>query len=123
VVERNEVVPMMADWTDKNQEIKDALLGLGSRSIPLLAIYPADRPGEVIVLRDVVSEKQVLQALSQAGATRGIRSDGFRPDPKLQAKTLASRPPKNEAGTCGEGAGGGQSELTRYPCCFSTRPI
>jgi suppressor for copper-sensitivity B len=70
-IERNRVVPVLADWTDGSSEIKQALESLQSRSIPVLAIYPAARPGGVcpdpIVLRDLITEKQVLDALEQAG--------------------------------------------------------
>jgi thiol:disulfide interchange protein len=73
-IEQNRVVPLLADWTDGSAEIKQALEGLGSRSIPLLAIYPAARPGEPvpapIVLRDLIRERDVLAALTQAGPSR-----------------------------------------------------
>ncbi|MCI0359899.1 MAG: thioredoxin family protein [Planctomycetaceae bacterium] len=69
VVERNGVVPMLADWTDKNETIKVRLQELNSNSIPLMAIYPAGKPGEVIVLRDALLESHVLAALAQAGAS------------------------------------------------------
>jgi thiol:disulfide interchange protein len=67
LVERNDVVPLLADWTDKNETIKQALSELNSRSIPLLVIYPADPQREVIVLRDVVTQSAVLEALAAAG--------------------------------------------------------
>ena len=70
-VEKNRVVPLLADWTDGSNEIKVALEGLQSRSIPVLAIYPAATPGgecpEPIVLRDLITESQVLEALERAG--------------------------------------------------------
>lgn len=70
-VERNRVVPVLADWTDGSSEIKAALESLQSRSIPVLAIYPAATPGgdcpEPIVLRDLITEQQVLEALEKAG--------------------------------------------------------
>jgi thiol:disulfide interchange protein len=67
LVEQNDVVALLADWTDKNDTIKQALAELNSRSIPLLAIYPGDPQREVIVLRDVVTQSTVLEALSEAG--------------------------------------------------------
>lgn len=70
VVERNQVVPLLADWTDHNDTIKQQLAKLNSNSIPVLAIYPAGRPGEVIVLRDTLREKQLLAALEQAGPSK-----------------------------------------------------
>jgi suppressor for copper-sensitivity B len=70
-LQKNRVVPMLADWTDGSDEIRRVLEGLGSRSIPVLAIYPAAKPGETppepIVLRDLLTEGQVLAALEEAG--------------------------------------------------------
>ena len=74
MLDRNRVVPVLADWTDGSNEIKVALEGLQSRSIPVLAIYPAATPGgacpEPIVLRDLITERQVLDALEQAGPSK-----------------------------------------------------
>jgi thiol:disulfide interchange protein len=70
LVDENGVVTLVADWTDGDPSIKQALAELGSRSIPLLAIYPADPGQKVIVLPDVVTPSQVLAALRQAGPSR-----------------------------------------------------
>lgn len=70
LVEQNAVVPLLADWTDGSPEIKQKLNELGSNSIPLCVIYPADRPSEPIVLRDLISKQQVLDALEKAGPSR-----------------------------------------------------
>jgi thiol:disulfide interchange protein len=70
LVEEYGVVPMLADWTDRSETIKQALADLQSISIPVLAIYPAGRPEEVIVLRDIVTKSQVLDALKQAGPSQ-----------------------------------------------------
>lgn len=67
LVEKNGVAPVLADWTDHNDAIKQQLEELNSKSIPLLAIYPANKPGEVIVLRDAITQGQLLTALEQAG--------------------------------------------------------
>jgi Tfp pilus assembly major pilin PilA len=72
LVERNGVVTLLADWTDKNDTIKQALADLNSRSIPLLAIYPADPNAEVIVLPDLLTQGKVLEALKQAGPSRDV---------------------------------------------------
>ncbi len=70
-LDKNRVVPMLADWTDGSPEIKQMLESLQSKSIPLLAIFPAAKPGsplpEPIVLRDLITESQVLEALERAG--------------------------------------------------------
>jgi suppressor for copper-sensitivity B len=67
VVEKNGVAAVLADWSDHNQVIKRELEVLNSNSIPLLVIYPANNPGEVIVLRDLITQSQLLSALEQAG--------------------------------------------------------
>ncbi|MEZ6099829.1 MAG: thioredoxin family protein [Pirellulaceae bacterium] len=71
VVESNDVVALLADWSDRGPVIREALNQLNSRSIPLMAIYPAGRPNEVIVLRDVLTESTVVEALQQAGPSKG----------------------------------------------------
>jgi len=74
-VEEHDVVPLLADWTDGSKEIKRSLEKLNSNSIPVLAIYPANRPGEVIVLRDLISQSQVLEALEKAGPSASASQD------------------------------------------------
>lgn len=77
VVDANEVIPLLADWSNPNPEIKQTLESLGSRSIPFLAIFPADRPNEPILLPDVITESQLLEALAKAGAD--VEGDGVTP--------------------------------------------
>ncbi|MEZ6090558.1 MAG: disulfide bond formation protein DsbD, partial [Pirellulaceae bacterium] len=62
------IVPMKADWSEPNPEIKSKLSELKSNSIPLLAIYPAGAPSRPIVLPDVLTESQVKAALKQAAS-------------------------------------------------------
>jgi thiol:disulfide interchange protein len=79
-VEKHNVVAMEADLTEYPTHIKDKLNELESISIPVLAIY---RPGDSetpIVLRDIVSENDVLKALEQAGPSR-LKTDGTTPKP------------------------------------------
>ncbi len=74
MVDELDAVAMYADWTDHNEEIKNKLEELNSRSIPLLAIYPGGKPDEPIILRDVVTQDSVVEALRQAGASVGKSS-------------------------------------------------
>ncbi|MCG8450880.1 MAG: hypothetical protein MI725_15040, partial [Pirellulales bacterium] len=67
----NGVVTLLADWTDRNPEIKQALLEHKSQSIPLLVIYPADASRAPIVLPDLLTKQEVLDALSEAGPSVG----------------------------------------------------
>lgn len=70
LVDENEVVPLLADWSEPSDEILSKLKELDSLSIPLLAIYPADPEAEPIILRDAITESQLLKALEAAGPSR-----------------------------------------------------
>lgn len=61
------VVPLIADWSDGSEEVTAMLNALKSDTIPVLAIFPASRPNEPIILRDLVSQRQVLKAIREAG--------------------------------------------------------
>ena len=69
-LEQNKIVPLLADYTNGSPEIKDMLASLQSKSIPLLAIFPADQPDQPIVLRDVITKGQLLGAIEQAGPSK-----------------------------------------------------
>ena len=75
VVAANRVVPLLADLSKESPEIRQEMDMLQSQSIPLLAIFPGDRPNEPIVLRDLVTESEVVAALRRAGprANSGCR--------------------------------------------------
>jgi len=78
-IERNRVVPLLADWTDGSPEIKLMLESLQSKSIPVLAVFPparsGDQPPEPIVLRDLITETQVLSAIREAGPSRAAPAE------------------------------------------------
>lgn len=65
------VVPMIADLTKHPSELWDWLKASRmGESIPLLVLYsPAKGPEQPIVLRDLVTEADVLKALEDAGAS------------------------------------------------------
>jgi thiol:disulfide interchange protein len=72
VVEKNGVVPLLADFTDRSATIKKTLNELGRNSIPVLAIWPAGASDdEVIILDDVITQSQLLEALKKAGPSAG----------------------------------------------------
>ena len=70
-------VAMYADWTDPDEKIKQKLSELNSRSIPLLVIYPGDRSKEPIILRALVTQQAVVDALRRAGASASSSSLAF----------------------------------------------
>ncbi|MGE4293472.1 MAG: protein-disulfide reductase DsbD family protein [Desulfovibrio sp.] len=64
---RHGAVFVRVDLTDDNLGAEDLLRALGSRSIPLLAVFPkGDTAKRPIVLRDLFSARQVEAALEQA---------------------------------------------------------
>lgn len=67
LVRELDAVVMLADWTDRDESIKRKLNELESNAIPVLAIYPGARPDQPIVLRDLISQGDVLDALKMAG--------------------------------------------------------
>jgi hypothetical protein len=62
---------------------------MGSRSIPFLVIFPGTEPGETprepIVLRDAITESQLLAALDEAGPS-------CCPPPEIRAASSESPP-------------------------------
>jgi suppressor for copper-sensitivity B len=67
VIDELDAIAMYADWSFYSDEIKVKLEELNSRSIPLLVIYPGSRPDQPIILRDIVTQGQVIEALRAAG--------------------------------------------------------
>jgi suppressor for copper-sensitivity B len=67
LIDEYDVVPMLADWTDKSDTIRTKLEELNSNSIPLLVIYPPEQNADPILLRDLLSQTQVIEALKEAG--------------------------------------------------------
>ena len=74
LVESDNIVPMVADFTNYPPELKAKLGELNSISIPLLAIYSGSDQKNPIVLRDVISESQLLKALKTAGPSKSKES-------------------------------------------------
>lgn len=54
---------MKADLTQSNPDAERLMEALGSKSIPLLAVFPKDAPNEPLVLRDLISPAQLEEAL------------------------------------------------------------
>lgn len=67
-VERHGIVPMVADLTEYPAEEQELLNRLGAKTIPFMAIFPAGRPNEPIVLPDVYTRGTLFEKLEQANA-------------------------------------------------------
>jgi thiol:disulfide interchange protein len=67
VVDQNGVVPLVADYTDTPPEITKMLSLLKAGAVPVLAIFPADRPNDPIVFRGGYTQSDLIEALEHAG--------------------------------------------------------
>jgi thiol:disulfide interchange protein/DsbC/DsbD-like thiol-disulfide interchange protein len=67
-LDQSGIIPMKADWTNSNPEITAALARFGRVGVPFYVIYPPGRPGEPIILPEILTEQMVLDALRKAGS-------------------------------------------------------
>ncbi|HEX9783039.1 MAG TPA: thioredoxin family protein, partial [Opitutaceae bacterium] len=72
--DRLNVVPLKADWTNKNPEITQALASFGRSAVPFNLIYAPGKP-DAIVLPELLTPEIVLDALDKARATTSVRRD------------------------------------------------
>ncbi|SNR60015.1 thiol:disulfide interchange protein DsbD [Humidesulfovibrio mexicanus] len=61
---RFDLALMKADLTQSNPDAERLLEALGSKSIPLLAVFPKNAPNEPLVLRDLFTPAQLEEALT-----------------------------------------------------------
>jgi thiol:disulfide interchange protein DsbD len=57
------VIPLLADWTQPNPEIDEALRAIGRSGVPAYVYYPADRSKPPLVLPEVLTPAIVLNAV------------------------------------------------------------
>ena len=69
-VEELKVVTLIADWTKRDEVIGKVLEKLGSRQLPLLAIFPAKTPTKPIVLLGMYSKAKLIDRLKTAGPSQ-----------------------------------------------------
>jgi suppressor for copper-sensitivity B len=69
-VKANGVLVMHADWTHGQPEVTRMLELLGSKQVPVLAIFPAAAPDKPIVLRGGYTKATLLEALKKAGPSK-----------------------------------------------------
>ena len=66
LVEEHDIVPLVADYTDGDEEIAFWLDKFESKSIPLTVIFPANRPQNPILIRDLYLQDALLEKLNLA---------------------------------------------------------
>ena len=60
------LVAIRADWTNRNPDITRLLAKFGRSGVPLYVIFPAGKPGEPIVLPEVITSGIVVEAINRA---------------------------------------------------------
>jgi suppressor for copper-sensitivity B len=76
VLRENEVVALVADWTNSEPEITRKLESLGSKQVPVIAIYPAGRADEPLVLKGAYTQPMLLDQLAAAGPSSTVADGG-----------------------------------------------
>ena len=72
-IQRLGVVTLKADWThrEKSAEVTRMLDVLGSKQVPVIAIFSANDPKHSTVFRGGYTQKEILEALKKAGPSPG----------------------------------------------------
>ncbi|RPH36165.1 hypothetical protein EHM92_04960 [bacterium] len=60
------IVPIRADWTNRNPDITRLLAKFGRSGVPLYVIFPAGRPSAPIILPEVITSGMVIDAINRA---------------------------------------------------------
>jgi len=69
-VERNNVVTLQADWSEGGPEVTRMLELLGSKQVPVVAIFSASNPNEPTIFRGGYTANMVVNALDKAIAEK-----------------------------------------------------
>ena len=66
------VVPLLGDWTNRDEEITKVLRQFGRSGVPFYAVFPAGRLDAPIVLPEIITQDLVIDALDRAGPSRRL---------------------------------------------------
>jgi suppressor for copper-sensitivity B len=72
ILERNGVVPLVADYTDTPPELTSMLTLLKAGAVPVLAIFPARDPNDPTIFRGGYTQQNLIDALEKAGPSRSF---------------------------------------------------
>ncbi|NLX94648.1 MAG: hypothetical protein GXY83_00590 [Rhodopirellula sp.] len=67
LVNAHDVATLKADWTNADPEVTEMLRLLGSKQVPVIAVFPARNPNNPIALIDGYTQQSILEALQKAG--------------------------------------------------------
>ena len=71
---RHEVQTLVADYTNKSDEITRVLRLFGRAGVPMYLIFPSGRADEPILLPELLTPSMVISRLDEAAQTRRIAS-------------------------------------------------
>ncbi|MDW8020850.1 MAG: protein-disulfide reductase DsbD family protein [Chloroherpetonaceae bacterium] len=66
------IVPIRADWTNRNDEITRLLKKFGRSGVPLYVVFPSGRLNEPIVLPEVLTPELLIEALEKAARKQAV---------------------------------------------------
>ena len=64
-IKESGIVPIRADWTNRNPEITSLLSKFGRSGVPLYVVFPQGKPREPIVLPEVITKSILLDAVGR----------------------------------------------------------
>ncbi len=70
-IEKSNLVPLRADWTNRDEEITRALESFERNGVPFYVIYPADEKAPPRPLPEILSKSIVLKAIDELSQTSG----------------------------------------------------
>jgi thiol:disulfide interchange protein DsbD len=69
-IQANKVVMLRADWTAHDAEVTAMLERLGSKQVPVIAVFPAGRFDQPIVFRGGYTQQSLVEAIEKAGRSK-----------------------------------------------------
>jgi suppressor for copper-sensitivity B len=72
LIGEKDVLPLIADLTNKNTGAELLLQNLGGRSIPFFAVFSGNDPKRPVIMRDIVKKKEVVKVLSDLPQNRSL---------------------------------------------------
>jgi hypothetical protein len=74
VVNDQGVITLQADYTKRDPVIREVLEDLGAfkSGLPVLAIFPAERPNEPILLTGIYTQQQLIESIKRAGPSASV---------------------------------------------------
>jgi thiol:disulfide interchange protein len=90
-LKQHNAVLMVADWSDYGDEVKRALVTLtASESLPVLVVFPGGRADDPIILRDLLTKRQLIEAIEQASGSSSKTETAEKVPERREAPGMAA---------------------------------